>query len=58
VLRASAERTQKDWNQSDRIAQEVRGGLRHYDLHDCFAVACAGNTAGLRVGVAATANQR
>ena len=41
-----------------RRAQQVGGHFRHHDFHDAFAVAGAGDAAGLCVGVAAAADER
>ena len=40
------------------ILQQIGGHFGHYDFHDAFAVACAGNAAGFGVGVAAAADER
>jgi hypothetical protein len=41
-----------------RGAKKIRGGLGHYDFHDCFTKSCGGDASGLGVRVAATADER
>src|SRR5580700_2438042 len=45
-------------NKALGILQEIRGHFGHYDFHDAFAVAGAGNAAGFGVRVAAAADER
>jgi len=39
------------------IVQQIGGHFGHHNFHDAFAVAGAGNAAGVGIGVAAAANQ-
>ena len=45
-------------NQYAMVVEQVGRQLGHHDFHDAFAVSGAGNSAGFRIGVAATADQR
>jgi hypothetical protein len=45
-------------HQDASTLKQVRGHFGHYDFHDAFAVASAGDAAGFGVGVAAAADER
>src|SRR5580658_9122712 len=45
-------------NQTFVTLQQIGGHFGHYDFHDAFAVACAGDTARFGVCVAAAADAR
>jgi len=40
------------------VMQKISGHFGHYNFHDAFAMAGAGNAAGFRVGIAAASDQR